>query len=478
MYKIKKGEKLMKSMSNLEYHYGIKMRIYPDYRQRRLIELNGNISRTVYNKLVGIDKELYQLRKTQHHGDYFKLIDYLVEHKHVNYEFSKFLVDYHYVSNKTIKKAKAKRCYAYVGNSDLSVNQKRIDQLESRKKMSNLGNHYQYMQNKDIDSLAKANAGQNYQKAWKMYLKLYGSGVPTFHKKTYAVKYQTNGCYQTNDKMTLFAGSARFLDKKHIKLPKLGRLRVSGSNYRKFLNRDDVRMGTITIQRDNTNRYYVSMQLGSDHPFIGQTKSTNQQVGIDLNTENFLTTSNGDMIDNPRYYKHKLKRLKSLQRVLSRKQRRAEKEHRKLRESKNYQKQRLLVANLQKHIANQRLAFINRTVAELVNNHDLLVAEQLQSKNMLKNHALAQSISDVGWRLFLQKLQVKGQLLNKQVILVNPRNTTQKCSVCGYLCGSDERQGKLTLQERKWTCPVCHTKHVRDVNAAINILNKGLAQIA
>ena len=468
----------MKSMNNLEYHYGIKMRIYPDYHQRQLIELNGNISRTVYNKLVGIDKELYQLKKTKHHDDYFKLIDYLIEHKHVNYEFSKFLVDHRYVSNKTIKQAKTKHCYAYVGNSDLSVNQQRINQLESRKNMRNLSNHYQYMQNSGIDSLTKANAGQNYQKAWKMYLNLYGSGTPMFHKKSYVVKYQTNCQYGKNDEMNLFNGTVHFLDKKHIKLPKLGRLRVSGSHYRKFLNRDDVRIGTITIQRDNTNRYYVSMQLGSDNPFVGQAKLTNQQIGIDLNTENFLTTSNGDMIDNPRYYKRKLKRLKSLQHVLSRKQRRAEKEHRKLRESKNYQKQRLLVANLQKHIANQRLAFINRTVAELVNNHDLLVAEQLQSKNMLKNHALAQSISDAGWRLFLQKLQVKGQLLNKQVILVSPRNTTQKCSVCGYLCGSDERQSKLTLRERKWTCPVCHTKHVRDVNAAINILNKGLEQIA
>ena len=68
---------------------------------------------------------------------------------------------------------------------------------------------------------------------------------------------------------------------------------------------------------------------------------------------------------------------------------------------------------------------------------------------MLKNHALAQSISDVGWRLFLQKLQVKGQLLDKQVVLVDPRNTTQKCSVCGYLCGSDERHAKLTFARKK-----------------------------
>ena len=278
--------------------------------------------------------------------------------------------------------------------------------------------------------------------------------------------------------MTLLSGTACFLDKKHIKLPKLGRIHVSGANYHKFLNRHDVRIGTITIQRDSTNQYYVSMQLGSDTPFINQTTFTNQQVGIDLNTENFLTTSDGQMINNPRYDKRQLKHLKSLQRVLSRKQRRAPKEHRKLRASKNYQKQRLLVAKLQKHIANQRLNFVNQTVAELVNSHDLLVAENLQSKNMLKNHALAQSISDVGWRLFLQKLQIKGQLLAKQVVLINPRNTTQTCSKCGYVCGSDEQHKKLTLQERKWICPVCHTKHIRDLNAAINILNQGLAQIA
>lgn len=114
-----------------------------------------------------------------------------------------------------------------------------------------------------------------HRKAWKMYQSLYGSGIPMFHKKSYTVKYQTNCQYTKNDKMTLFYGTACFLDKKHIKLPKLGRLRVSGSNYHKFLNRDDVRIGAITIQRDNTDCYYVSMQLGSDNPFVGQTTFTN-----------------------------------------------------------------------------------------------------------------------------------------------------------------------------------------------------------
>lgn len=472
-----KGDETMKNMSKLAYHYGIKMRIYPSYEQCKLITLNGNISRTVYNKLVAIDSELYRLRKTRHHQDYYKLIDYLMNQKHVSYDFAQFMIDNHYVSDKTIKKAKSKHCYAYIGDSSMVINQQRINQLEARKNMRNLSNHYVYMQNKDIDSLAKANASQNHQKAWNMYQNLYGSGIPQFHKKTNSVKYQTNCQYTKDDKMTLFSGTACFLDEKHIKLPKLGRLRISGSNYRKFLKRDDIRIGTITIQRDNTNCYYVSMQLGSDNPFVNQTAFTNQQIGIDLNTDNFLTTSDGKTIDNPRYYKRKLKRLKSLQRVLSRKQRRAEKEHRNLHNSKNYQKQRMLIAKLQKHIADQRLDFVNRNVTKLVNNHDLLVAEQLQSKNMLKNHALAQSISDVGWRLFLQKLTTKGNLLNKQVVLVSPKDTTQMCSECGYICGSDNQHQKLTLKDRKWTCPNCHRNHVRDVNAAINILNKGLATL-
>ena len=468
----------MKSMSKLSYHYGIKMRIYPSYHQRQLIELNGNVSRTIYNKLVALNQELHKLRQTRHHDDYYKLIEYLVTNKQIDYTFAQFMIDHHWVSAKTIQQAKAKHCYAYVGNECITVNQQRINQLESRKNMRNLSNHYVYMQNADIDSLAKANASQNYQKAWKMYQNLYGSGIPQFHKKSYSVKYQTNCQYAKNDVMTLFSGSACFVDRKHIKLPKIGKLRVSGSNYHKLLNRKDVRIGTVAVQRDNTDCYYVSMQLGSDQPFINQVTFTGEKLGIDLNTENFLTTSDGDEIDNPRYYQRKLKRLKSLQRVLSRKQRRAKKEHRNLRGCRNYQKQRFLVAKLQKQVANQRLSFVNRTVAELINSHDLLVAEQLQSKNLLKNHALAQSISDVGWRLFLQKLQTKGNLLGKQVILVNPKNTTQTCSVCGYICGSDERHAKLTLRERKWTCPACNTEHVRDVNASINILHKGIAQLS
>lgn len=95
---------------------------------------------------------------------------------------------------------------------------------------------------------------------------------------------------------------------------------------------------------------------------------------------------------------------------------------------------------------------------------------------MLKNHALALSISDVGWRSFLQKLAYKAELYGKTFITVNPKNTTQTCSECGFIIGSGNTK-KLTLEDREWTCPSCNTYHIRDVNAAKNILSKGLKQL-
>ena len=124
----------MKKMSDLEYHYGLKMRIYPSTNQKKIIKINGNIARTVYNKMVAIDQELYKLKQVKLPIDSVK---------------------------------------------------ERIKELKSRKNARNLSNHYQYMQDKNIDSLAKANAIQNYQKAWKMFRKVHSSGTPKFHKKSY-----------------------------------------------------------------------------------------------------------------------------------------------------------------------------------------------------------------------------------------------------------------------------------------------------
>ena len=415
----------MKKMSDLAYHYGLKMRIYPSSQQKKIIDLNGNIARTVYNKMVAIDQELYQLKQIKLPIDSILL---------------------------------------------------RIEELEKRKNARNMSNHYPYMQDKNIDSLAKANAIQNYQKAWKMFRQVHRTGTPKFHKKGYYLSYQTNAQYSKGAKMDVYSATVKFLDNKHIKLPKLGRLRVAGSHRRIIDKKKDIRIGTVTVSKDSADRYFVSMQLGSDTPFVNKLARTNSQIGIDLNTENFLTTSEGKVIDNPRYYRMIKGRLAKAQRTLSRRERRAKKEKRSLRNSKNYQKQRRLVAKIHDKIRNQRNNFLNVNSTRLINNHDLIVAENLKSKNMLKNHALALSISDVGWHSFLQKLAYKADLYQRTFIVVHPKNTTQTCHNCGFIMGSGNTK-KLTLKDREWTCPACQTHHIRDVNAAKNILSKGLKQL-
>lgn len=418
----------MKTMSELKYHYGLKMCIHPSTKQKQIIKMNSNVSRAVYNAMVAIDKELYQLKQVK---------------------------------------------------IPIDTVQSRIKELEQRKKTQKyLANHYYYMNHPYIDSHCRSTAMRSYQAAWNMFRKVHSAGTPNFHKKTYEEKYQTSGTYPSKKKsVNMWTGSIRFVDNKHINLPKLGVIRVSGS-YRKLLdNKDDIRIGTTTISKNAFGIYYVSMLLGSDTPFVKELPKTNSKVGIDLNTDNFLTTSEGDIVANPRFYRTIKGRLNKAQRKLSRRYVRAKKEGRSLRDSKNYQKQRMVVSRLMNRVRDQRNTFLDEMSITLIKNHDLVVAENLRSKNLLKNHALAMSISDVGWRTFLQKLEYKAELYGKTFVTINPKNTTQTCHECGHVMGTKDTD-KLTLKDRSWTCPVCNTYHIRDVNAAKNILDKGLEQLA
>ncbi|MEK1315994.1 IS200/IS605 family element transposase accessory protein TnpB, partial [Limosilactobacillus fermentum] len=128
-------------------------------------------------------------------------------------------------------------------------------------------------------------------------------------------------------------------------------------------------------------------------------------------------------------------------------------------------------------VMNQRHNFLQQISTALIKNHDLVVAEELRSKNLLKNRALALSISDVGWRTFLGMLAYKAKLYGRQFITINPRNTTQTCRDCGFVMGTNGTD-KLTLDDRNWTCPNCGIHHIRDWNAAKNILDKGIAKLA
>lgn len=421
-------KQLMIPMSDLPYHLGIKMRIYPSSEQKRLIAINSGVSRSVYNKLIAINSELNQLKKV---NTYVKLV------------------------------------------AD------RIETLEQRK--SKLSKYYFYMDSEDVDSLNIAQAKRCYSAAWNMYFKVHSSGRPKFHKKGVNDGYQTSCSYNSKNKKiencTPFSGSVRFLDMKHVKLPKLGRIRISGSSYRKILaNNPNFRIGTATIKYDASG-YYLSLQIGDVVPFKSQKTKTGKIAGIDLNLDNFLTDSDGAVVDNPRFYRKSLKRLKKLQRQMSRRQARAKKEGRKLAESQNYQKSRLQVSRLQRRVRNQREDFLQKLSTAYINNHDVVVLENLRGKNLLKNHALAMSIADVGWSSFQRILEYKADLYGKKYVEIDKRNTTQRCSSCGSIMGHNGHE-KLTLKDREWDCPMCKAHHIRDYNAAKNILEKGIAKLS
>jgi putative transposase len=413
-------------MAKAKYHYGLKMRCYPSDQQKKLIKVNSDASRFVYNEMVAINQELMQLRRVK---------------------------------------------------LPIDTVQNRIKQLTLRQNAKQMSNHYQFLEDKRIDSLTKANAIQNYRKAWNAFRKVHGAGVPKFHRKSYHWRYQTN-CQYPGQKIALLTnGTVCFLDNHHVKVPKIGRLRVAGSQSRLLNHDSEIRIGTVTLTKDAADCFFISMQLASDTPFVQTQKVNLGHIGIDLNTDNFLTDSEGNVVPNPRYYRIIKSKLARAQRKLSRRQLRAKKEHRSLRDSKNYQKQRLLVAKLHAKVMNQRHNFLQQLSTALIKNHDLVVAEELRSKNMLKNHALALSISDVGWRTFLSMLAYKADLYDRQFVTVNPKNTTQTCSDCGFVMGTNQTK-KLMLDDREWDCPNCSIHHIRDWNAAKNILDKGITKLA
>ena len=415
----------MKKMKEYKYHIGLNLRIYPSDKQKKIIKMNGGASRYIYNKLVADNNEMYELKKSSS----FSIAD-----------------------------------------------RNRLEFLESiHKNKSNMLIMIPFLSQKEIDSDMIDNAIQNYKMAWNQYKKVKDTSVPTFHKKDNTYFYKTSNHYGKIRNNGVRDGSIYFIDNNHINLPKIGKIRFKGSKklVNKVLNFPyEIRVGSTSIEMDNLGLCYISISLASDYPFHDAYTKNNSYCGIDLNLSNFLADSNDNIIDSPKFLMKSEAKLKKEQRKLSRKYEAAKKDKRKYYESKNYQDQRLKVAKIYKRVSNQRKDFYNVLANNLVKNHDYIFAEYLKIRNMIKNHKLAKAISDSGWRSFLTILEWTALKRNKSLILIDPKNTTQTCSICGVI--SDE---KIILGMEEWICPNCGTYHIRDINAAINIKNKGLSLV-
>lgn len=187
---------------------------------------------------------------------------------------------------------------------------------------------------------------------------------------------------------------------------------------------------------------------------------TDKYVGIDLGIKDFAITSDGYKYSNHKYLKQSLTKLAHLQRELSRK----------TKGGSHWEKARIKVARWQEKIANQRKDKLNKLSSAIVKSYDVICLEDLQIKNMVKNHTLAQSISDASWSAFTRQLSYKAKWHGKEVVKIDKFfPSSQTCHVCGH-----RNKGTKHLGVRTWLCPNCHTEHDRDINAAVNILHEGL----
>jgi len=275
----------------------------------------------------------------------------------------------------------------------------------------------------------------NMDNAYKRFYK--GAGFPKFKKKSsnQSCKYTENFDIDFN--------------KNKILIPKIGWIKFSKD--REFLGK----IKSITISKNACNYYFASILV--DTETVKHTAIT-KKIGIDLGLKDFLTTSDGDKITNPKY-------LKSSEILLKKHQKRLNKKDK---GSNRYNKQKLKIAKIHYRITNQRKDFLHKLSTKLINDNQIIYLEDLNISGMIKNHCLAKAISDVSWSEFVRQLKYKADWYGRQIIQIGRfEPTSKKCNCCGWINHS------LTLDIREWSCLDCGVIHDRDINAAINILKTG-----
>ena len=220
--------------------------------------------------------------------------------------------------------------------------------------------------------------------------------------------------------------------------------------------KDNIRSATLSKTKSGCYTLSILIEM-NDNEFVKFGK-TNRDVGIDLGVKDFVIISDGEVFENKRFFKSDERKLKKLQRQLSKKRK----------GSSNFSKQCKRIAKTFETITNKKENYIHYVVNELLSSYDTIYMEDLNTSGMLKNHKLAKAIQEVGFFKFKAILQNKALQNDKKVILIGRYYPSSKtCSNCSYI-----HKG-LKLKDRHWQCPNCGSYHDRDYNAALNILYEG-----
>ena len=271
-----------------------------------------------------------------------------------------------------------------------------------------------------------------------------GDGYPTFQKDCRSVEYKTSGWKLSPNRKSIV-----FTDKNNI-----GSLKLKGTRDLHFYQLNQIKRVRLIKRADS---YYVQFCISVDR--FETIKPTHQTIGLDVGFDCFYTDSLGLKIDNPRFYRIGERKLKRFQRLVSRK----------IKGSNNRSKSRIRLGRVHLKISRQRKDHAVKLARCVITSNDVVVYEDLRIKNLVKNHCLAKSINDAGWYQFRVWLEYFGKVFGRATIAVNPAYTSQECSSCSTVV-------KKSLSTRSHVCQ-CGCVLDRDENAALNILNKGLATV-
>ena len=306
---------------------------------------------------------------------------------------------------------------------------------------------------KEVDSIALQASLEDLDDGYKRFFTGQNQ-KPKFKEKADSVQSYTTKVVTKNGKSVNI-----WIEGDKIRLPKLGFVKMK--NTRNPLGR----IINVTVRRKASGHFFASVLVEEEVYALPKTGSS---VSIDLGLKEFAILSTGEKIENPRFYRVQEEKLAKAQRILKRREHRAKERGVDPETVKNYLKAKQKVAEIHEKIANQRKDFAQKLSTILVKNHDLICVEDLKAKNLLKNHCLAKSIQDAGWRLFVALLEYKCRWYGKELSRISQWfPSSQLCSSCGA------HTGKKPLSVREWDCPECGKHHDRDVNAALNILREG-----
>jgi len=348
-------------------------------------------------------------------------------------------------------------CYRFVYNQCLN---RKIESYKNNGKSENLSTlgqfvHHELLKDDNFIWLREQNtkvlkqAVKDMLTAYKNFFERH-TGFPKFkskHDNKQSCRFELGAISRRNDYTTY-----------HLSLANIRNVKFRcNEKYAKYIQKhhDNIRQATLT--RLPCGEYYLSILVDGD--LTHKVKDTDTAVGIDLGIKNFVTTSDGEVFNSLHFKKTETKKIKMLQRQLSKKQK----------GSNNRNKARIRLAKVYKKINDRKQYYLHAVSNSLIDENQVICMENLNVKGIVKNHNLAESICEMNFGEFRSMLKYKANWYNRKIVFVDRFYPSSKtCHNCGYI------NEKLKLSDRQWVCPQCGEVIERDYNAALNILDEGL----